>query len=61
MTERIVLEYGAVAGHDGAYDWVHKEDYDKMEYSLGFHESGWPGESYGVREVLPLEAALRSE
>jgi len=59
--DRIVLVYGIVGDHDGVYDWVHKEDYDKIEYSLGFHEAAWPGESYWVMEVLPHDAALREE
>jgi hypothetical protein len=61
MTERIVLDYGSVGDHDGAYDWVRPEDYDKMEYAVGFHESAWPGESYTVREVLPLVALAAKE
>ena len=45
---KIVLTSGIVGDHDGVYDYVRDVDYDKPEYTLGFHDSAWPEDRYTV-------------
>lgn len=57
---RVVLQYGIVGDHDGAYDYVRDADVSKPEYGLGHHgaESVWPEDTYTVVEVFEDERAI---